>query len=177
MEPKEIKSLLDKYYAGETSLEEEVRILEILNSRENIPGLEQEQEIFRTYSEKYRDAEPPENLEAEMLELINGKWRSDNRHRFSRSLKWAMGAAAALLILLIAYNRLSPTTTEKLALPTKNEQQAFTTTKNVLTYVSQTINTERSKLESLSSINKGLSSLNELSLIDQSIRTFKNEQE
>jgi len=176
MEPDNIRRLIDKYYTGETSLEEEIRLRELLNSEEGLPELENEQDIFSSLEQQRNESDPPEELEAELTEMINKKWMSTVRNRFRTSLKWSLAAAAGLAIILISYQQLNRTTPENIPSPTREEQEAFSKTKQVLTYLSGTMNAECSKLDRLNTINKGFASLNDLNIIDQSINTYKTEE-
>lgn len=173
MEHNQIGKLIEKYYAGETSLAEDARLRELLNHEKHAAYHEHEKDLFEHFEQQKKEADPPEGLQADLLALVENKWKASVQQKLRYSLKWAVTAAACLAIVFISYDLLTPDTPKSMPAPSAEEQQAFLKTKQVLSYVSETINAERSKLSGLTYINKGFSSLHDLSLIDKSIENYK----
>ena len=89
------ENLLDKYYSGDTSLEEEKELKSlIIDNDENIP----EQDIFGFYD---KENEVPKDLEEQMF---NGILKEKKKKRTIRmKLYSAISAAAVVLIVLTVY--------------------------------------------------------------------------
>lgn len=96
MVDKELKILIDKYYEGETSLEEEEQIYSALSDRKNIKGFESEWALFQLM-EQNRKEELSSDFDIELAKKISalpGKSRVRKLNRFS-----LIGVAASLLLL------------------------------------------------------------------------------
>lgn len=177
MELNEIRKLIEKFYDGKTSLEEEVRLRGLLKTVEGLSEFENEQDLFTSFEQRKNEAKPPEKLQAELTELVDKKWKAISLQRFRKSVQWTMVAAASLAIFLISYRHLTRSESAQISAPTQEEQEAFRSTKQALSYVSVAIKAERSKLSGLSQISKGFTALNELSIINNSINQFKTEEQ
>lgn len=88
-------NLLNKYYKGETSLEEEKEIKKMILAEEEISS---EQDIFGYYK---LESTIPEDLEENIFAAINEKQK--NRKSFKIRLFSISSAAAVILIFLSIY--------------------------------------------------------------------------
>jgi hypothetical protein len=98
-----LKELLEKYYNGETSLEEEQSLRDFF-SNANVPGgYEAEKEIFSYYPELALNTEPDDDLEGRIRVAIDRAGEPvKTRTRFLRPYTLT-GIAAGLLILIASY--------------------------------------------------------------------------
>ncbi len=89
------ENLFDKYYKGETSLEEEKELMELLASEEN-PGADQE--LFAYFE---NEATIPDDLEDSLFAGVLEK----QEQRKVRRMRWYSfsSAAAVVLVLLSVY--------------------------------------------------------------------------
>ncbi len=71
MNNEELNELLEKYYNGESTEEEEDRLRIFFLHGDVPPGYEPEKEIFSYYSEALEVPEPAENFEVRLLEGID----------------------------------------------------------------------------------------------------------
>lgn len=102
MDKEHIAELLDKYYRGETTLEEE-RLLKSFFQQEEVPEeLQADKEAFLFYTDL---AQQPVDLPAGLEERLSasiGQWQQESRHRrpWLRPAirRWSIGIAACLLI-------------------------------------------------------------------------------
>lgn len=98
-----LKILLEKYYKGDTSLEEEQSLREYFSGELVIPGYEAEKEIFRLYSASVATTAPDEALEDRIKLAIDGI----EGHRLKKNPAirryTAISIAAAFLILIASY--------------------------------------------------------------------------
>ncbi len=103
MTTREITTLLEKYYSGETTDEEEKYLKKLFRSGDVPAEMKDEQEIFRFYSEAYLMPEPSPDLEKRIIAAVDN---SIGNHTFvstSRGLYSVLSVAAGLLILLGLY--------------------------------------------------------------------------
>ena len=103
MNTDEIKKLLDAFYNGETSAEEEKKLFDYLNSNDVDKDLEKEKELFL----QMHQPEPipvPHNLEAKLENLIDNLAEKEQKksNRKKLVLTWALSAAACIAILFSA---------------------------------------------------------------------------
>ncbi len=184
----EIRKLLDRFYLGETTLEEE-KILQKYFTSSSIPEeLLPDRDLFRTLGDADDSVAVPEGLNQKILDVIDKQEKRVIRTRrisvFSLS-----GLAAGLLVVIALYvgyfradspARLAQQMTDTYEDP----RDAYEEARRTLTYVSAKLNTGTSELEhvvkasksasdplkSLSKINKGskeLSLLGQLQRVEQ----------
>ena len=187
----EIRKLLDRFYTGETTLEEE-QILQDYFSSTSIPEeLMPDRDLFRTLGTSDSVA-VPEGLNQKILDVIDHQEKKVVRTRrisvFSLS-----GLAAGLLVVIALYvgyfrvdrpSKLAQQMTDTY----ENPQDAYEEARRTLAFVSAKLNTGTSGLEhvkqvskttsdplkSLSKINKGTK---ELSLLGQLQRVERFERQ
>ena len=188
----EIRKLLDRFYLGETTLEEE-QILQDYFSSASIPEeLLPDRDLFRSMGIAGDSVAVPEGLNQKILDVIDQQEKKVVRTRrisvFSLS-----GLAAGLLVVIALYvgyfnadtpNRFSQEMTDTYEDP----QAAYEEARRTLAYVSAKLNTGTDELEhvaqvsktasdplkSLSKINKGAK---ELSLLGQLQRVERFERQ
>ena len=103
MNEKELKKLLDKYYNGASTLEEEeeLRLFFIGN---NVPdGYETEKDIFGYYSQSALVPEPSADFETRIIKGIDEVEERLTLGRNRKILYTVMSAAASLIILIGSY--------------------------------------------------------------------------
>lgn len=99
----EIKRLLEKYYAGESTSGEEL-LLKKFFSMDNIPpDLKVDQEIFRYYIQAAEIPEPSADFEKKIISAIGNEEVHSTRFRRRRLFGMVSGIAAAMLILAGSY--------------------------------------------------------------------------
>ncbi len=178
----EIRKLLDRFYLGETSLEEE-KILQKYFSSASVPEeLMPDRDLFRSLGDASDSVAVPEGLNQKILDVIDRQEKKVVRTRrisvFSLS-----GLAAGLLVVIALYvgyfnDKPAQLASNQMADTYEDPQDAYEEARRTLTYVSAKLNTGTSELEhvkkvskatsdplkSLSKINKGSK---ELSLLGQ----------
>jgi hypothetical protein len=101
MKKMDIKTLITKFYAGETNEQEEMELIDFF-SKDDIPeGMKQEKAFFTQFFGLQEAA--PKGLEQHLDRQING-WnmieKSSVRKVRKLSLRWSLGIAASLLAIL-----------------------------------------------------------------------------
>lgn len=180
---KEIRKLLDRFYLGETTLEEEQMLQEYLSSASLPEEFMPDRDLFRALGNASDAVPVPEGLNQRILDVIDQQEKKLVRTRrisvFSLS-----GLAAGLLVVIALYvgyfreDGSSRLASNQMTDTYENPMDAYEEAKRTLAYVSAKLNTGTSELEhvvkvsqtasdplkSLSKINKGSK---ELSLLGQ----------
>lgn len=103
MKEEQLKRLVEKYYNGE-STEEEESILRDFFRNENVPeGYKAEKEIFSFYTGSENIPEPSIDFEARILAGIDASDREAGSQKTKRYIISIMSAAAGLLLLAGSY--------------------------------------------------------------------------
>ena len=163
MNEEELKRLIEKYYNG-NSTEEEEGILKDYFRRGNIPeGYEAEKLIFSYYTESSEIPEPSIDFEARIMAGIDTSGRNSSSQKMMRYLLPVLSAAAGLLILVGSYFFLvkKAETGDTFTDP----QIAYAETIKILRNVSSQLNRGAQVLEPVAKINeiskKSFASVNE----------------
>jgi hypothetical protein len=189
----EIRKLLDRFYLGETSLEEE-KILQKYFSSASVPEeLMPDRDLFRSLGDASDSVAVPEGLNQKVLDVIDQQEKKMVRTRrisvFSLS-----GLAAGLLVVIALYVGYFRDDSPGLLASNhmidtyEDPQDAYEEARRTMAYVSAKLNTGTSELEhvkkaskatsdplkSLSKINKGSK---ELSLLGQLQRVERFERQ
>jgi hypothetical protein len=100
MEENKLKELLDKYYDGATSPEEELEIKNYFSGDKVFPGYEAEKDIFRYYSGMEKIDVPSADFEMRIVKSLDDleriKLKNDNRKRYIT----LFSAVATILIMI-----------------------------------------------------------------------------
>lgn len=184
----EIRKLLDRFYLGETTLEEEKILQEYFSSGSIPEELLPDRDLFRTLGDAGDSVSVPEGLNQKILDVIDQQEKRVIRTRrisvFSLS-----GLAAGLLVVIalyVGYFRADSTArlAHQMTDTYEDPRDAYEEARRTLAYVSAKLNTGTSELEhvvnaskttsdplkSLSKINKGskeLSLLGQLQRVEQ----------
>lgn len=103
MNEEELKRLIEKYYNGD-STEQEEEILRDYFRKGNVPeGYETEKLIFSYYAESAEIPGPTVDFEARIMAGIDASGRSGGLEKLKKYLLPVMSAAAGLLILIGSY--------------------------------------------------------------------------
>ena len=179
----EIRKMLDRFYLGETTLEEEKKLYDYFSSHTVPEEFIPDKELFQTMGSGDHAIEVPEDLNQKIIESIDQVERKATRAR-RISVSSLSGLAAGLLVMIAVYlfyiRTESPNllATNQMTDTYENPMDAYEEAKRTLAYVSAKLNNGTSELDhvkqhmsktsdplkSLSKINKGSK---ELSLLGQ----------
>lgn len=178
-----IRKLLDRFYLGETSLEEEKILQKYFSSARVAEELMPDRDLFRSLESSEGDVPVPSSLNQKLVDVIDQQEKKVVRTR-RISIFSLSGLAAGLLVVIALYTGYFKTGNNPLMASHQmsdtydNPQDAYEEARRALVYVSAKLNTGTSDLEyvkqvsktasdplkSLSKINKGSK---ELSLLGQ----------
>ncbi len=158
---RQIEALIEKYYNGETSLEEERKLQWFFQTQHVPERLKPEAEMFRYYYLRKKN-ELAENLNKKLGDLIDKQ--SQKRVFFSsaRSFYWISGVAASVLILIGLWIGLNTNILNKQQAfqdTYDDPQLAYLETKKVLYMVSDKLNQGTQNLQNLEKLDYGLTKL------------------
>jgi hypothetical protein len=147
-----LKKLLEKYYNGDTSLEEELSLREYFSGDDILSGYEAEKEIFRLYTISAAIAAPDNDLEVRIKNAIDhlDEHPMLRTHKISRYT--IMSIAAGLLILTASYFMLKHHSEPKDTF--SDPRLAYAETMKILKEVSFKLNTGKEGLKNISKIEK-----------------------
>ena len=160
---KHIEELLEKYYNGDTSLEEERKLHWYFQTQEIPMHLKPDAEIFRYHYKRTREEVTPE-LSEKLLKLIN---EQEKKSRFIVpviTIRWISGIAASILILLSLWIGIGRDSLQKrhrsgFADTFDDPQLAYIETKKALLLVSEKLNTGTKELQYLKKYNQSVGML------------------
>ena len=156
-----IEQLLEKYYHGESNLEEERKLQWFFQTQDVPERFQADKKLFRYYYQTKTEELVP-GLNERLTDLIDKQDGAGRRLVSNRFLRWA-GSAAAIIVVLVAVWM----GTKEMYSPQASDFQdtyddpviAYNETKKVLFLVSGKMNTGTKSLQTLNSLNKGVKNL------------------
>ena len=103
MKEEELKRLIEKYYNGESTEEEESSLRNYFRKNDILPGYEAEKSIFGYFDDSAEIPEPTIGFEARILAGIDASERKKGSQKIKRYLLPILSAAAGFLILIGSY--------------------------------------------------------------------------
>ncbi len=170
---KDIRKLLDRFYLGETTLEEERSLHEYFSSTNVSEEFIPDRDLFRSMDSGNKAIHIPVNLDQKILAGIDREERKITRTRrisvFSLS-----GLAAGLLVVIAVYTGyFNNGNSARLAVQDtyENPQDAYEEAKRTLAYVSAKLNAGTGELKHVQQVSKAASDpLKSLSKINKGSR-------
>jgi hypothetical protein len=152
MKEEELKRLIEKYYNGESTEEEEGTLRDFFR-KNNIPrGYEAEKEIFSYYAELVEIPEPSHDFEAQSFAAIDASERGRTVKKVRRYLLPILSAAAGLLILAGSYFLINHRDEQRDTF--SDPKIAYAETMRILKGVSSQMNRGAQVLEPMGKINE-----------------------
>ncbi len=168
MNTNELKNLLDKYYNGETSKEEEALIGGIIKQTDGDISLQPDKELF-SFIEKEKGITA--NTEISIPDLAISA-APQKRIRIRRLTMQLVAAAAAILLLFGVIQQFESSTSGTLENTYDDPALAFNETKRALYTVSYKLNTSLEKLDELQKIDKAFEKLDGLNKLEKYSNMF-----
>ena len=161
-----IEKILEKYFAGETSLAEE-RKLRAFFLKEEIPShLAELKEQFMLYENESRE-ELPEDFDEVLFNRINAKERGRKISRRT-TIIYISSVAATILILVTVFFRFDPFLNSSQGNDPEAEL-AFIQASNILYFVSDKFNKGAEPLGKMARFDKGVKDLNTVKKFDEGV--------
>jgi hypothetical protein len=158
---KHIEQLLEKYYNGETSLEEERKLRWYFQTRDVPEWLQPEKKMY-DYFQKIRQEELSPGFTQKLSKFIDKQQKAQGKTIARTVLLWAGSAAAALIILLtvwLGYKEPFSPYASAFQDTFDDPELAYLETKKVLLMVSEKMNEGTQNLQALDKLNEGVQNL------------------
>ncbi len=165
----DIRQILDRFYAGETSLEEEKNLKAFFDGKEVPEAFRDDELLFRTLSE----AQPEEMLDQRFDEKILHHIEHSHSHLIRRKLIYSLSAvAAAAIVLLVIFS--GNWFTKQPYGTIDNPQLAFAQTKKALQKVSVNLNKGLNPVKTAAAdFNKPLNKVAEINKMENTLKGIK----
>ena len=173
MKSQEIERILEKYYNGETSLEEERLLKEYFSGHEIPAHLQAEKAMFTSFLNEKGKGLQDNDFDRLVEKKISDKGSIVNR--FMTNRRWIYAAAsiaATVLILLAVLIRFEPVP-KKLQDTYNDPETAYKEAKKVLLFVSAQFNRGTDQLQPLSTYNDGISELKSFKAFDDGLNSLE----
>lgn len=174
MELNQIKQLLEKYYEGTTSLEEE-QLLKNFFRYGSVPAeLEADRELF-----VYTSVESTTQLMNSQLDKKLSDWidKQETKKRKIDITSWGYriaGVAAMIAIIVTCYLTFNHSQNKTVVKDTYNNPEvAYAEAKRALLYVSQQLNKGTAPLGQMSKLNTGLDRLSSVSSLNDGLEQLE----
>ncbi|MGC9373717.1 MAG: hypothetical protein ACP5DQ_01575 [Bacteroidales bacterium] len=176
MNRKQIKALLEKYYNGETSLEEEKQLQNYFTANEGYEEFAEDKAIFIFTTEEAKQTNQLPDLGNEIWNNIE-KNENINRLKNKKLLHYCLSIAASIAIFVVSFffvhNEINKQSTITFNDTYDNPELAYLQAKEALLYVSSKLNSGTEHLEPIQKINKGKDELILLSTFNQGLNELK----
>ncbi len=137
MEPKKIKTLLERFYAGETNRKEEIFLQEFFSQPDVPEALSAEKEHFRLLMQWQSDNPLGESFDSQIMEMISTPHAPERRFNSWYALA---GVAASILLVLALWMGNHQNKESVLPGTTNNPALAYVQVRTALQMVSGTLN-------------------------------------
>jgi hypothetical protein len=160
---KKIKQLLDKFYDGQTSLEEELYLEEYFTSNSIPEELLKDKELFVSMNAVDMQVTIPGDLNSRLIDTINEAEHKESRVKRINLYSFSGLAAGLLIILGVYFAFLRDNPTDVLAEYTiQDEDLAYQEARKALNFVSAKLNRGTVELQPLQQVTKSIQSLKPL---------------
>jgi hypothetical protein len=180
MNREQIKALLEKYYNGETSLEEEKLLRNYFTANEVDEEFAEDKAIFIFATEEAKRTNQLPDLGNEIWNIIE-KNENINRLKNRKLVHYSLSIAASIAILVLSFFFVQNENHKQNAITFNdtydNPELAYLQAKEALLYVSSKLNSGTEHLKPIQKINKGKDELILLSTFNQGLNELKPVQE
>ncbi len=168
----EVRKMLDRFYQGETSLDEEKLLMDYFSSTKVPEELIPDKDLFLSFGPETETISVPADLNKKIIAAIDRVERKEVKtHRIS--IFSLSGLAAGLLIMIAVYLFYVRDDTQELIASTQitdtydDPLEAYEEAKRTLAYVSSKLNSGTSELKHVQQVTKSVDPLKSLSKINK----------
>ena len=177
MDPKRIRSLLERYYEGQTTLEEEAELRAFFRLADVPDEFTGEKEMFAFCDESYA-VQPDKGFEERIMTSLLAPAMPRQHHRaLRRQWTFTLAVAASLLVLVVSVwissndRIVRPSAT--LADTYDDPEEALMKTKETLYAVSQIMNSGTGNLKHLGRFSDGMKPMENLATMERGLEKLK----
>ncbi len=168
MNSRQTENLLERYFNGETSLEDEKNLREFFQKKDIPPHLLSLKAQFEYFSDEHDHNYLDESFDNKILNEISKEDKLQIRHTRRRFLYTASGIAASILIILSIFFKFDPLTS-KVEDTFSDPMAAYLETKKALLFVAETFNKGAEPISKVAKFDDGVQQLSKLSSLNTGI--------
>lgn len=168
MNSRQTENLLERYFNGETSLEDEKNLREFFQKKDIPPHLLSLKAQFEYFADEHDHEYLDESFDNKILNEISKENKLQKRNIRRKYLYTASGIAASILIILSIFFKLDPLTS-KVEDTFDDPMAAYLETKKALLFVSETFNKGVEPMEKMTTFDDGVQQLSKLSSLNTGI--------
>ena len=173
MEYQTIEEILNRYFEGESTLEEETMLKEYFSHSDFPAEHRGMKELFQYFDEANREAIPDLDISSHLDSVIENEWKKETRNRFRHVVAW-VGSAAAVLVLTFGIYQYMEKPETVIKDTYKDPKMAYLETRRALMMVSRTMNRNTANLKYLSKVDESFDQMKKVAEIDKVINSVKN---
>ena len=167
-----IENLLEKYFDGNTSLEEEKILKDFFQGDTIPPHLVSLKETFNYFSEEKDKDELDDSFDQKVLSKIDHFENDHKRQSRRRFIYYVSGIAASILIIISIFTNFDPFSS-KLKDTFDNPQLAYEETRKALMLVSGTLNKGVQPVEKMAKFDDGLEQMSKIQSLGTGMEEFE----
>ncbi len=165
---RQIEKLLERYFNGETSLEEEKILKDFFKGGNIPPHLLSLKKQFEYFADEQKNNYLDERFDHKVLDQITQNEKSNTRSIKLRRLYTYSSIAASIIIVLSIFFKFDPFS-KKMDDTFNDPQIAYEETKKALLFVSKVLNKGISPVEKVASFDEGSKQMSKLSSMNKGI--------
>lgn len=168
---KHIKALLEKFYEGATSAEEEAELMEFY-SREKVPeALQADRELFVSMASAGEPVEVPADLNKKIISVLSEAEHAETRSRRIGIYSFSALAAGLLILFSVYMGFLREDQTQVMTqYAIEDPERAYEEAKKALEYVSMKWNDGTGQLGNLQQVNKTMETVSTMKKLSSGSR-------
>ncbi|MBU1013037.1 MAG: hypothetical protein KKG99_08515 [Bacteroidetes bacterium] len=156
-----IEKLLEMYFDGDTSLEDEKILKEFFQGENLPPHLASLKDSFNYFSQEKTKDELDESFDQKLFAQINNFETSNKRQIRRRYIYYISGIAASILIIISIFTNIDPFSS-KMKDTFNDPQVAYEETKNALLIVSGLFNHGLKPVDNIAKFDDGMNQLSKV---------------
>lgn len=172
MNIRQIELLIDKYFEGQSSLEEEKAIREYLQ-QQDIPDKFKWLRDYFLYTEASAERV---SVSEEFDKKLIGRLKDNTKHEQSSSRKlymYVVSGVAASILLVIGLFSLIDRITERIDPSSREAEVAYQQASQALLFVSAKINSGMHEASDMKKLNENISKMEKISMYNKGLEEFK----
>lgn len=154
MDSDKINSLLDKYWACETTLDEEKELREYFEQGEFPEQLRETSHLFRYFSETRSNAISDVSFDRQVIDRISAGKQGKVRRLFFNTMRIAAGVAVLVVATFLVRNEIRNNNPEDVADTYSDPKIAFEETKKALMMISKSFGTAEEEAKKINLFNE-----------------------
>lgn len=163
-----IEKILEKYFNGETSLQEEEQLRAFFGKEDIPPHLISLKNMFVFFDKEVGEEIPDDTFEKKIMDQIEEEKIISIKRKRRSIIYLVSGIAASILIIVTLFIHFN-TFTRKINDTFNDPQMAYNEAKRIMMFVSEKLNKGTQPLEQMSKIDEGISNLKEISKFNTGI--------